>query len=73
MLGDNIGSVRHASAGVLYNLVNALVSMNNTCIKRGIKRYLEEILSYRYVPDDLESLYMSVIEAHTIEEIRIAY
>ncbi|WP_405152564.1 nucleotidyltransferase domain-containing protein [Paenibacillus sp. FSL K6-0108] len=72
MLGEDIGSVRHASADVLYNLVNALVSMNNTCIKRGIKRYLEEIRSFRYVPDDLESLYMSIIEAHTIEDIRIA-
>ncbi|MDR6724544.1 putative nucleotidyltransferase [Paenibacillus amylolyticus] len=72
MLCEDIGSVRHASADVLYNLVNALVSMNNTCIKRGIKRYLEEICSLRYVPDDLESLYMSVIEANTIEEIRIA-
>lgn len=72
MLGDNIGSVRYASAGVLYHLVNALVSMNNTYIKRGIKRYLEEICSYRYVPDDLESLYMSIIKAHTIEDIRIA-
>ncbi|AZN41406.1 nucleotidyltransferase domain-containing protein [Paenibacillus albus] len=72
MLADDIGSVRHASAGVIYNLVNALVSMNNTCIKRGIKRYLEEIRSYRFIPDNLESLYMSVIEAKTIEEIRDA-
>ncbi|MNW41184.1 hypothetical protein D3C74_183140 [compost metagenome] len=72
MLGEDIGSVRHASADVLYNLVNALVSMNNTCIKRGIKRYLEEIRSFRYVPDGLDSLYMSIIEAHTIEDIRIA-
>ncbi|HBU80443.1 MAG TPA: nucleotidyltransferase domain-containing protein [Paenibacillus sp.] len=72
MLGEDIGSVRHASADVLYNLVNALVSMNNTCIKRGIKRYLEEIRSFRYVPDDLDSLYMSIIEAHTIEDNRIA-
>ncbi|MDQ0173572.1 nucleotidyltransferase domain-containing protein [Paenibacillus tundrae] len=72
MLSEDIGSVRHASADVLYNLVNALVSMNNTCIKRGIKRYLEEICSLRYVPDHLESMYMSVIEANTIEEIRIA-
>ncbi|MEK4664485.1 nucleotidyltransferase domain-containing protein [Priestia sp. FSL H7-0729] len=71
MLGEDIGSVRHASADVLYNLVNALVNMNNTCIKRGIKRYLEEIRSFRYVPDDLDSLYMSIIEAHTIEDIRI--
>lgn len=72
MLGEEIGSVRYASAGVLYNLVNALVSMNNSCIKRGIKRYLEEIRSFHYVPDDLESLYMSIIEAHSIEDIRIA-
>ncbi|WP_433746609.1 nucleotidyltransferase domain-containing protein [Paenibacillus amylolyticus] len=72
MLGEDIGSVRQASADVLYNLVHALVSMNNTCIKRGIKRYLEEIRSFRYVPDDLDSLYMSIIEAHTIEDIRIA-
>ncbi|SEN97001.1 nucleotidyltransferase domain-containing protein [Paenibacillus sp. OV219] len=72
MLADDIGSVRHASAGVIYNLVNALVSMNNTCIKRGIKRYLEEICMYRYIPDDLESLYMTVIEANTIEGIRHA-
>ncbi|KAA8745617.1 nucleotidyltransferase domain-containing protein [Paenibacillus sp. UASWS1643] len=71
MLGEDIGSVRYASAGVLYNLVNALVSMNNTCFKRGIKRYLEEIRSFRYVPDDLETLYTSIIEAHTIEDIRI--
>ncbi|MCL6658418.1 MULTISPECIES: nucleotidyltransferase domain-containing protein [Paenibacillus] len=71
MLSEDIGSVRYASAEVLYNLVNALVSMNNTCIKRGIKRYLEEIRSFRYVPDNLESLYMSIIEAHTIEDIRI--
>lgn len=72
MLGEDIGSVRHASADVLFNLVNALVSMNNTCIQRGIKRYLEEIRTFRYVPDDLDSLYMSIIEAHTIEDIRIA-
>lgn len=72
MLGEDIGSVRHASADVLYNLVHALVSMNNTCIKRGIKRYLDEIRSLRYVPDDLESLYMSIIEARTIEDIQIA-
>lgn len=72
MLSEDIGSVRYASADVLYNLVNALVSINNTCIKRGIKRYLEEICSFRYVPDQLESMYMSVIEARTIEEIRIA-
>ncbi|WP_342554164.1 nucleotidyltransferase domain-containing protein [Paenibacillus sp. FSL R7-0652] len=72
MLGDDIGAVRQASAGVLYNLVNALASMNNTCIKRGIKRYLQETCSFRYVPDDIKTLYMSIIEAPSIEEIRTA-
>ncbi|MCP1136060.1 nucleotidyltransferase domain-containing protein [Paenibacillus polysaccharolyticus] len=72
MLGEDIGAVRQASADVLCNLVNALASMNNTCIKRGIKRYLQELCSFRYVPDDLDSLYMSILEARSIEEIRIA-
>ncbi|QHW34030.1 nucleotidyltransferase domain-containing protein [Paenibacillus rhizovicinus] len=72
MLADDIGSVRNASAGVLYHLINALVSMNNTCIKRGIKRYLEQILQCEYVPEQMESLYMSVIHAQTVEDIRNA-
>lgn len=72
VLSEDMGSARQASADVLYNLVNALASMNNTYIKRGIKRYLQEIRSFRYIPDDLESLYMSIIEAASIEEIRTA-
>lgn len=72
MLSDNIGAVRYASCEVLYHLVNGLVNLNNTCIKRGVKRYLEELLTYQYLPENFELLYMSVIEAKTIEEIRIA-
>jgi len=54
----------------VYNLVNCLVHLNNTCIKRGIKRYLEELLSYEYLPENFETLFMSVIEAKTTEEIK---
>ncbi|QHT62200.1 nucleotidyltransferase domain-containing protein [Paenibacillus lycopersici] len=72
MLAEDIGSVRQAAAGVLYNLVNALVSMNNTYIKRGVKRYLEELVMYPFVPDAFESLYMAVIDANTVDEMRIA-
>jgi len=70
MLFDNIGAIRYASCGVVYHIVNCLVNLNNTCIKRGIKRYLEELLSYEYLPDDFEKLYMAVIDAKTIDEIR---
>jgi len=72
LLAEKIGAIRYASAGVLYHLVNCLVNLNNTCIKRGIKRYLEELLTYEYLPDSFEKLYMSVIEAKTIDEMRAA-
>lgn len=70
MLADELGTVRYASSRVLFNLVNALVSLNNTCIKRGIKRYLEELLTYQYLPDNFLNEYMAVIEAKTISEIK---
>ena len=70
MLYENIGAVRYASCGVVYHVVNCLVNLNNTCIKRGIKRYLNELLSYKYLPVDFEKSYMDVINAKTIDEIR---
>ena len=72
MLSSDNNTVRYASSQLLYNLVNCIVNINNTCIKRGIKRYLEELLAYQYLPPNFKCLYMSVIEAKTIEEIRIA-
>lgn len=64
--------MRYASCEVVYNSVNALTHLNNTYFKRGLKRYLEEIATYRYVPDDFENIYMAVIDAKTIIEIRSA-
>ncbi|MEK4294904.1 nucleotidyltransferase domain-containing protein [Paenibacillus sp. FSL R5-0914] len=72
LLSEDIGAVRYASCEVVYNLVNALTHLNNTYFKRGLKRYLEEIATYRYVPDDFENIYMAVIDAKTIIEIRSA-
>jgi len=72
MLAEKTGTIRYASAGVLYHLVNCLVTLNNTCIKRGIKRYLEELLTYEHLPENFEELYMAVIEAKTIDEIRMS-
>jgi predicted nucleotidyltransferase len=67
---DDIGTVRYASCGVVYYLINALVRINNTYIKRGIKRYREQILSYKYLPENFDKMYMSAIEAKTIDEMR---
>jgi hypothetical protein len=72
LLSEELGIVRYAAGGVLYNSINALISLNNTYIKRGIKRYLEELTTLQYVPQSFESIYMAVIEAKTIEEIRKA-
>jgi len=70
LLSEDIGAVRYASCEVVYNLVNALTHLNNTYFKRGLKRYLEEIATYRYVPGDFENIYMAVIDAKTVVEIR---
>lgn len=72
MLSDDIGTIRYAASGVLYYLVNSIVNLNNTCIKRGVKRYVEELLTYEYLPDDFIKQYMSLIDAKTIDELRNA-
>ena len=72
MIHDQIGPVRYAVGGVLYETVNALASLNNTYIKRGIKRYLEDILACRHRPDHLEEMYMAVIKAATVDALRKA-
>ncbi|HEY5561344.1 MAG TPA: nucleotidyltransferase domain-containing protein [Clostridiaceae bacterium] len=70
LLTDDIGLVRYASGKSTYNLINAITNLNNTYFKRGVKRYLEELATYKYMPDNFEKIYMSVIEAKTIEQIR---
>ncbi|MCL2571162.1 MAG: nucleotidyltransferase domain-containing protein [Defluviitaleaceae bacterium] len=71
-LSQDLGAVRYASGGLLYHVINGIVSLNNTCFKRGVKRYLEELLSYKYLPQDFECLYASIIDAKSIDTIREA-
>ena len=71
MLSDNVCEVRYASGEILSHTVHALAELNNSCIdKYGIKRFLEELLKYKYLPKNFEMLYMAVIEAKSIQEIR---
>ena len=70
ILAHNYGEVRHAAAEMVHNLVNCIVSLNNTCIKRGIKRYIEELLTYEYLPPDFEMLYYAIIDSKTIENTK---
>ena len=72
LIFEDIGAIRYSAGRVLYNIVNAIVNLNNTYFKRGIKRYLEELLSYQYLPLNFETLYMAVIDAKTINQLRNA-
>ena len=72
LLVNEIGPVRYAAGGVLYYTVNAIVSLNNTYMKRGVRRYLEEMRTYQYLPEDFEENYMAVIDGKTTEELRCA-
>lgn len=69
-LHEDIGAVRLASAEMVYNLVNALSHMNNRYFQRGLKRYLEEVKSFRHLPGDFETNYWNVIRAKNVDEIR---
>ncbi len=72
LLKQDIGAVRYAAGGVLYEYVNALTNLNNTYIKGGIKRYLPQMLSYQHLPENMEEIYMAVIKADTIASLRSA-
>lgn len=72
LLSEDLGTVRYASCEVVQNLVDALPQLNNTYMKRGIRRYFEETREYRYIPENYESNYMAVINAKTVDEIRSA-
>lgn len=72
LLSDNVGTVRYSAGKVLYNLINATVNLNNTYFKRGVKRYLEQLATFQYIPDGFEKKYMAVVCAKTIHEIRNA-
>ena len=70
LLSDNVGTVRYAAGRALSNLVNATVNLNNTYFKRGVKRYLEQLATFQYIPEEFEKKYMAVVSARTIDEIR---
>ena len=70
MLSQETGAVRHAAGRVLYEAVNALINLNNTYMKRGVKRYLETVLALEHRPENLEEMYLSVVRARTAEELR---
>lgn len=71
-LSTELGQAKYAAAGVVLETVNALTQMNNTYIRLGIKRYLEQMLTYAYLPEDFEARYMAVIDANSIDAVRAA-
>lgn len=69
VMSETVGEARMGAGRVLLNCINAIVSMNNTCIKRGIKRYTEEIMGLRFVPAGFEALQAGVIGSRTTGEL----
>ena len=72
ILGNDVSTVKLSSAWLVINLVNSIVHLNNTCIKHGIKRYLEELCAYRHLPNNFKQLYMTVVEAKNEDDIKNA-
>ena len=70
ILAEDIGAIRYAASNIIFNVVDSIVALNNTCIKRGIKRYLEELATYSHLPENFEELCLAIVDAKTIEEIR---
>jgi len=70
ILLDDLGKVRYSSYEVVYNLIEAITHINNTYIKRGIKRIFKGILEYEYIPENFEEIYLSIIDAVSVEEIK---
>ena len=70
MISDKIGAIRYASSELVFHVVNGIVGLNNTYIKRGVKRYLEDLALYEHLPENFEKLYMEIVEAKTKAKIR---
>ncbi len=72
LLARETGPVRYAAGMVLYHALNAIVSMNNRYITRGIKRYREQLLALPHLPEDCGALYDAVIGAKDVGALREA-
>jgi len=70
MLSSEIGHVRFLSSYLIYHVFNGIVALNNTYIKGGFKRHFKNLMAYDYLPEQLDQLYMEIIEAKTVDLIR---
>lgn len=70
MLSSEIGHVRFLSSYLIYHVFNGIVALNNTYMKGGFKRHLKDLMAYDYLPEQLDQLYMEIIEAKTVGLIR---
>lgn len=72
MLGDKYGECRYAAAGMLNYIEFAIYMYNKAYVKRGVKRIPEEISMMKNLPVGFSELYLKLIKASSIEEIREA-
>ena len=65
VLSKEPGPVTYRAGQVLYHCINAIVQMNNTYFKRGVKRYVEELRALPHLPLDFEEKYFAVIRGES--------
>lgn len=72
LLSDEIGAVRYASGNLSFEVINAINCLNNTCFQHGLRRYLDELRTLKYLPENFEKTYMDIVNSKSVVEIRSA-
>lgn len=70
LLSNEPGAVRLAAGALLSEALTALTHLNGTYLKRGIKRFQEEVYAYPRLPENFREDYEALIAAGGVEEMR---
>ena len=70
ILAEEIGEIRYQASSLVYEIVNTVVALNNTYIKRGIKRYFDDLPEYEYVPKNFKANFEAIVKAKNEDKIK---
>ena len=73
MIADKIGAARYYAGEMLDSIIEAISELNNKVIRKyGLRKFLETLLSFEYLPNDFEEHYMLLVDAKDIDGIKQA-
>ena len=70
LLNQELGPVRTAAAAMAQELIDGVNCLNNSCFRRGIKRFWEELRALPYLPERFEENYHALVKAKTVPQLR---